>query len=630
MQTLRPEFASRRRAGATVPAFGRPLGCVLVDQGALTRIDLVAALSRARRQRVPLDRLLLAEDLVTPAALLRAEAARQGLAAFDRRRDPPDPGLSGLVDPVLCLRLGAAPWQWRGATLIVAATSSAAFEALRPALAPHYDRLACALMREADLQAEIEARCRADLALRAETALPADLSCRDRNAAPPRRRLAAALWMLGCGALLVFAPAFFFAAVVLIAVALLCAAEALKLLAICAAWRPRRATPPAPAARRAPAPETPCISLLVPLFRETAILPDLLRRLGRLRYPRAATDVLLILEADDRATRDALAALPLPGWIRIVTVPAGRLKTKPRALNYALPFARGSLIGILDAEDAPSADQLDRIARAFARAPADLVCLQGILDFYNPRANWLSRCFTIEYATWFRLVLPGLCRLGLVIPLGGTTVYFRRAALERVGGWDAHNVTEDADLGLRLARFGYRTEVFPTVTLEEANNRVWPWIRQRSRWHKGYMMTWRVHNRAPRRLWRQLGARRWLGVQVLFLTAWAQFLLAPLIWAFWLIPMGRAPPLPPWIDAAGLAALFLGAHAITLAAGLAAVARSPHRRLMRWVPLLLLYFPLGVAAAYKALWEAVTAPFFWDKTAHGASRPDRSGDGATG
>ena len=259
-------------------------------------------------------------------------------------------------------------------------------------------------------------------------------------------------------------------------------------------------------------------------------------------YPADLLDVILVVEADDQITRDALARSELPLWMRVITVPNGSVKTKPRALNHALDYARGAIVGIYDAEDAPDPDQLQKVVAQFQRSGPEVACLQGVLDYYNPHTNWLSRCFTIEYAGWFRLILPGIARMGLVVPLGGTTLFFRRSVLEELGAWDAHNVTEDADLGLRLARHGYRTDLVATTTHEEANCRTVPWIKQRSRWIKGYMMTWAVHMRRPGLLWRQLGPWRFVGVQVLFLGTIAQFLLAPVLWSLALVPLGVAHP----------------------------------------------------------------------------------------
>ena len=356
------------------------------------------------------------------------------------------------------------------------------------------------------------------------------------------------------------------------------------------------------------------------LYRESDIAPRLVARLARLDYPADLLDVILVVEADDQITRDALARSELPLWMRVITVPNGSVKTKPRALNHALDYARGAIVGIYDAEDAPDPDQLQKVVAQFQRSGPEVACLQGVLDYYNPHTNWLSRCFTIEYAGWFRLILPGIARMGLVVPLGGTTLFFRRSVLEELGAWDAHNVTEDADLGLRLARHGYRTDLVATTTHEEANCRTVPWIKQRSRWIKGYMMTWAVHMRRPGLLWRQLGPWRFVGVQVLFLGTIAQFLLAPVLWSLALVPLGVAHPalavLPAGLVWTG-AALFALSEGTNLAIGVIGLHRSGQKLSWLWVPTLKLYYPLASVAGFKALIELATRPFYWDKTTHG-------------
>jgi cellulose synthase/poly-beta-1,6-N-acetylglucosamine synthase-like glycosyltransferase len=254
-----------------------------------------------------------------------------------------------------------------------------------------------------------------------------------------------------------------------------------------------------------------------------------------------------------------------------------------------------------------------------------------MLDYYNPHANWLARCFTIEYASWFRVILPGIARLGLVVPLGGTTLFIRRDAILEMGGWDAHNVTEDADLGLRIARFGKRTEVIPTATWEEANCRPWPWIKQRSRWLKGFMVTWAVHMRHPGRLLRDLGWWRFMGVQAFFAGTLAQFLFAPVLWSFWMIPLGLTHPMSASVPAGlvmGFGGLFLLTEAVNLAVALLAVSGPRHRFLLPWAFTMPFYFPLGVIAVYKALYEVFLKPFYWDKTRHGQSPAEQALDTA--
>jgi glycosyltransferase XagB len=364
----------------------------------------------------------------------------------------------------------------------------------------------------------------------------------------------------------------------------------------------------------------PVVTLLIALYREADIAHRLIARLSKLDYPHDRLDVILAVEDDDSITRAALKTVDLPHWMRIVTVPQGQLRTKPRALNHAMIFARGSIIGVYDAEDAPDPAQLREVVARFEQAPPEVACLQGILDFYNPRFNWLSRCFTVEYAAWFRVMLPGLARLGLVLPLGGTTLFFRRDVLEKLGGWDAHNVTEDADLGLRLARHGYRTELIQTVTAEEANCRLVPWIRQRSRWIKGYMMTWAVHMRNPLVLLRQLGWKRFVGVQVLFLGSISQALLVPVMWSLWAFAFGFGHPAMEIVNPAlflPITCVLLSMEAISISINMYGMALRGQGIKPLWVLSAYFYFPLAAFAAYKALYEVFARPFYWDKTSHG-------------
>ncbi len=331
----------------------------------------------------------------------------------------------------------------------------------------------------------------------------------------------------------------------------------------------------------------PRISILVPLYQEREIANRLIRRLERLNYPRELLDICLIVEQDDTVTQAALGAANLPRWMRKIMVPRAELKTKPRAMNYALDFCKRAIIGVYDAEDALEPDQLHKIVRRFEQAGPETACLQGVSDFYNTRTNWVSRCFTIEYATRFRVILPGLLRFGFVIPLGGTTVFFRRDVLEEIGSWDAHNVTEDADLGVRLARRGYQTELIATLTEEEANCRVWPWVRQRSRWLKGYAITWAVHMRSPKKLQKDLGPWRLFGIQLVFIGALSKFLLAPFLWTFWALPLGFSHPLAGTMSPTAiylLTSLFFASELVSMTTGIIALAPDRHRRLWLWVP----------------------------------------------
>lgn len=607
----------------------RPLGQILIEDGAVAPGNLLKAVVMRQRQDVPLGEILLARGWVEEAALTRALTRQWRTSSVDLAALPPDPRLIDQVGGDLCLSLGIVPWRRVGGVTYIATSRPDRFDAAKARLPAGFDQLRMLLCSETAMREAILSARRTALTRRAEARVPAHESCRTRNEAR-----VAAITLIALGALAVglhFAPVAVLSLLTFWAILTLIAAMTVKVLAFVAVVRDdarlRRTAKVLPTALH-PAPEMkgplPVISVMVPLFNESDIAEKLIARLSRLSYPRELTDIVLVIEETDRVTRAALDGAKLPHWMRTVTVPDGPIKTKPRALNYALNFCRGQIIGIWDAEDRPEPDQLHKVARRFHFTPPEVACLQGMLDYYNPRTNWLSRCFTIEYATWFRANLRGVAQLGLVVPLGGTTMFIRRAVLEEVGCWDAYNVTEDADLGVRLARRGWRTEMLDTVTHEEANCRALPWVRQRSRWLKGYAMTWGVHMRDPVALWRDLGPRRFLGFQAQFLGGLSQYLLAPILWSFWLLAFGLPHPLGASLGGLWggqalhlLITLMILTEAINICVGLWAVRGKAHRHLAIWVPTLHFYFPLGCLAGWKAIYEVVTRPFYWDKTSHG-------------
>lgn len=543
---------------------------------------------------------------------------------FDAQTGWPDARGLDRIGLETALRNHVLPLIPVGSITPVAAVNRADFDRLEPHLRARLGPVTFRYATKEAIETALLAMRQAHLARRAEFRTPELESCRAWSPSTMAFRLAvvalliAAIHLIAPNALIWALVGW--AAITLISVTGLRTVAAITQLRhshkTARLWRSVRDVAMQPA-------RLPKLSLLVPLYKERDIAARLIARLAELDYPRDKLEVALILEWGDSTTEMALRAASLPDWMRIVRVPQGQLRTKPRAMNYALDFLSGEIIGIYDAEDAPARDQLKRIVATFERAPRDVACIQGVLDFYNARTNALTRCFTIDYAVWFRLILPGLERLGLVLPLGGTTVFFRRSALEALGRWDAHNVTEDADLGLRLARRGYRCAFLPTVTEEEATASIPAWLRQRSRWIKGYAMTWAVHMRDPLQLLGELGPLRFLGVQILFLGTLSQFLLAPLLWSFWLIVFGVQHPIEsalPWSAIIALGTLFFLSEVATLLTAATAVARPKHRWLIKWVPLMHLYYPLAAIASWKGFSELLIKPFYWDKTAHGRTR----------
>src|SRR5215831_2211538 len=259
--------------------------------------------------------------------------------------------------------------------------------------------------------------------------------------------------------------------------------------------------------------ELPEYSVIAPLRGEARVVGQLLSAIERLAYPRAKLDVILAVEADDTKTRAAITARKHRIRLTVVPVPPTQPATKPKALNVALELARGEFTVIYDAEDRPDPDQLRSALRAFHSGGRKLACVQARLCM-DTGASWCARYFTAEYAGHFDIFLPRLASIGLPLPLGGSSNHFRTEILRKIGGWDPYNVTEDADLGMRLSRFGYRSDVIGSTTYEEAPADCRAWLRQRARWFKGWMQTWLVHMRQPVTLFRAVGACGFLTFQL--------------------------------------------------------------------------------------------------------------------
>lgn len=599
-------------APAKPPTGVEALAHILLTEGQVSPHAMVEALRLHRARGGRFADLLLARGLVGETALYHAMARVWQVGTFTAATLRPDARLIDRFGAVNCMALHILPCRVLGGGTLVATAYPEDFHRHRPQLEALFGPVMMTLAPRAAIETALLAARGAGLAQLAETRVALPDSCRSYRADAYRLPFAVLGVMLLLATLLW--PAQVLLGLTLFALLSGMAFTGLKMAALFGALR-KRVEPPAPTIAR-----LPIVSVMVALYREANIAPRLVKRLGVLDYPQELLDVLLVVEADDHLTRAALDRADLPGWMRVVVVPDGTVKTKPRALNFALDHCRGSIVGVYDAEDAPEPDQIRKVVDRFHARGPDLACLQGRLDFYNPRVNWFSRCFTIEYAAWFRLLLPGIERLGLAVPLGGTTLFFRRAVLESLGRWDAHNVTEDADLGMRIARRGYRTELLETTTFEEANCRPRSWVKQRSRWIKGFMMTWLTHMRDPALLWRELGPRKFLGFQLLLAGSVLHALLAPVLWSFWLLPLGFAHPVIDILPDGGpflLMASFLAVEASLIAFGIAGLARTGHRLSPLWVPTMVFYYPLATLAAYKAAWEMLVQPFYWDKTTHG-------------
>jgi glycosyltransferase XagB len=372
----------------------------------------------------------------------------------------------------------------------------------------------------------------------------------------------------------------------------------------------------------------PIYTVLVPAYKEPSVVAAVTRSLGKMAYPRDKLDIKLLLESDDLATIAAARSVQSADF-SIVIVPAAEPRTKPKALNFGLQLARGSLVTVFDAEDVPDILQLRKAAIALHRGADDLACVQARLAYHNVGQNIITRWFTLEYATWFSQFLPGLVRRNAPIPLGGTSNHFKRAILEEIGGWDPFNVTEDADLGIRLHRRGYRTGVLDSVTLEEANSDFINWVKQRSRWHKGYMQTWAVHLRHPIRLWRELGPKGFAEFNLFIGGTPLLALLNPVFWLLAIIWLVAEPAFvrmifPRFIYYTALACWLYGNFTLVFL-NLLMAHHLRLRGLHRAAALTPVYWVMMSLAAVKAGFQFIFQPSHWEKTMHGlGTEPDLS------
>ena len=371
--------------------------------------------------------------------------------------------------------------------------------------------------------------------------------------------------------------------------------------------------------------EPPVYSILIALHAEVPVVPQLVGAMRALDYPTGRLDIIFVLEAHDEATRAALLATNLPPHMRLIIVPAGLPRTKPRALCYALTFARGDYVVVYDAEDLPDPGQLSRALAAFENGSVNLGCLQASLAINNAHESWLTAQFAIEYTALFDAILPAFAHHNLPVPLGGTSNHFRRQALDAAGGWDPWNVTEDADLGLRLARSGWHVDVLPSTTWEEAPGEVRPWLAQRTRWQKGWLQTYFVHMRDPVRLWRELGPKSWIWFQIVLGGGLISTLAHPWFYAMLAIDWANGCLFPTlesgprawawWFGIINLAA----AAVVTILLALLALRRRGRSDLYLHALMSPLYWlPISVAG-YRAIYEWIRAPFYWAKTPHGKS-----------
>jgi len=376
-------------------------------------------------------------------------------------------------------------------------------------------------------------------------------------------------------------------------------------------------------ARQYPDELLPDYTILIPAFREPEVISRLIEHIANIEYPESRLDIKVLIEADDHETIDAIGDADPGQHFELVFIPPAEPRTKPKALNYGLSLATGDLLAVYDVEDIPDPLQLRRAAVAMSRLGPEVGCLQSKLSYHNPDQNLITRWFTIEYTMWFTFFLPGLASINAPIPLGGTSNHFRRSVLRLLGGWDPYNVTEDADLGIRMFREGFRVGILDSTTDEEANSDFVNWIKQRSRWYKGYLQTLVVHLREPRVLVREVG---WGGFVNFCLFVGGTPTLALLNPVFWLLTATWFASQPHFIEEIfpapiyyiGLACWAFGNFLLLYLTVISC--RLSRRTGLLWAALLVpLYWVMMSIAAVKAVWQLAFSPTHWEKTVHGLS-----------
>jgi cellulose synthase/poly-beta-1,6-N-acetylglucosamine synthase-like glycosyltransferase len=596
---------------------GKPgFGAILLSKNWVTEADLLKAWSIQRVEQAYIGEILIGMDKITVDQLYYTLSVQYNLDIIDLNKRPPSTNWIDFSDPQSSLKYGYIIWRNTKQGLTIAISDPNSMGKLRKMFQKSGKLIDFVMIKPQCLQDFIMSDQSVPLQKAALDCCPAAMSCQSWARSNKSYIWGVIVFLITCAGFI--APAMMLSialAFVFIALIMLMGFRITCLLAL-----RRQVKKPALSHRLQALIKRPKVSILVPLFHETAILKRLIKRMQAIEYPQELLEIYFVYEENDPKTKAALEGLKLPYYLKTIEVPKGQLQTKPRAMNYALDFCTGSIIGIYDAEDAPEVNQIEQVIQKFATSDDDVACIQCVLDFYNTDTNWIARCFTIEYAILFRLILPALDKMKLPIPLGGTSVFFRRDILEKLGRWDAYNVTEDADLGYRLYRMGYRCAWISTTTYEEANYRMLPWIKQRSRWLKGFFLTAFVHLRSPIKLRQKIGTYAVLTMFCMSVIPWVICPLAPVILPMWMLSFGVDLPiyseLPEWFINT-LITTFIATELMSLYLGYKATYTKQHKHLRRWLITTILYWPIASIASYKALYEVFFRPAYWDKSEHG-------------
>ncbi len=598
------------------------LGNILTQQFSIDETLCNKALAIGRNTRTRLGEVLVSEGMIGYQSLYTALAAHFNLPFVDLLKTPPDASLldTKYIDDYLKMR--SLPLLKKGATLVIA-TAEYSNETVSWAKARYGENIEFVITSPLDIRKTIQTMFSGSLTHQSTMGLfenaPESSALRSSGV---RNKLFGAACLMLIGAAFLFS--FWGTLITLIATChVLYAATMLFKLTIYASGL-NRITPYNATITNLDINDAdlPTYTVLIPMYKETESMPHMLSAMHKMDYPPSKLDVKLVLEEDDDDTLDAAYALRPRYQFDIIRVPPSLPRTKPKACNYALRFAKGEFVTVYDADDRPDPQQLKKAVAAFRALPTDVICLQARLNYYNVNDNLLTRFFSLEYAMLFHVLLYGMSRLRMPLLLGGTSNHIYLERLRELGEWDPFNVTEDADLGTRLAMHGFKTAMLHSDTMEEAPNTLKAWLNQRARWIKGYMQTWMVHMRHPVKLYRGLEPQGFLGFQFFVALSSFSYLTAPITWifsVFWLPELAHL--LPRWLYALGMANLgiYFSLH-IATALHIGSLYRKNRAKMMLSATFYPFYLILHSVASYLALWQLITNPYAWNKTSHGKSK----------
>ena len=598
------------------------LGRILVSRGLATSEEVESALAEQQRTASPLGSILVHQGVVDEETMTEVIAQQLELPVAKLSEYEPDPDALAIIPEPVARKLRCVPLA-ADARAVYIVSDRALDEETRATLQSYTPLTLRPLMAPRNDIDELLRRINADVYTEAATTAllrqsPEDCASRVITAAQRNVMIGVAVVIVGC---LVAFPILTLIILVSIASIFYTFASLYKLKLVYTSLGYQGEIDVTDEELEVLDERTlPVYTILVPLFKEAAVIPKLVSGVSGLNYPKTKLDVRLLCEENDDETIDAIRELDLPPHFRLVIVPDSQPKTKPKACNFGLLQAEGEYVVIYDAEDQPDPDQLKRAVVTFRKLPESVTCVQCKLNYFNQNQNTLTRWFAAEYSFHFDLLLPGLDKAGVPIPLGGTSNHFITQRLVELGAWDPFNVTEDADLGIRLHKAGYETVIVDSTTYEEANSQVENWINQRSRWIKGYIQTWLVHMRHPFRLCRELGFKSWVSFQLIIGGTFI-FLLNPIFWLLTTVFLATQANLirevfPGVVFYLAATQLFIGNFAFVYLSVAGALERGLFS-LVKYALVTPIYWGLMSVAAWKGFIQLFTNPFYWEKTQHG-------------